>query len=90
GKGVSNFGIGGCIARLVKAIVADEQSVFAVSTCMPELLGVRDTCVSLPHLIGARGASTPFMPTLDAAETEALRNSAALLSTTIADGLQLL
>jgi hypothetical protein len=30
------------------------------------------------------------MPTLDAAETEALRSSAALLSTTIADGLQLL
>jgi L-lactate dehydrogenase len=88
GKGVSNFGIGGCIARLVKAIVADEQSVFAVSTCMPELLGVRDTCVSLPHLIGARGASAPFMPRLNAEETEALRASAALLSSTIADGLQ--
>ena len=32
GKGVSNFGIGGCIARLVHALVADEQGVFPVST----------------------------------------------------------
>ena len=90
GKGVSNFGIGGCIARLVKAIVADEHSVFAVSTCMHELLGVRDTCVSLPHLISARGATTPLLPVLDTSETEALRHSAQLLSTTIANGLELL
>lgn len=88
GKGVSNFGIGGCIARLVKAIVADEQAIFPVSTVMPELLGVRETCVSLPHLIGIRGASAPFMPQLTAEETAALRHSAQLLATTIAEGLQ--
>ena len=90
GKGVSNFGIGGCIARLVKAIVADEHSIFAVSTCMPELLDVRDTCVSLPHVINARGATTPLLPMLDTTETEALRHSAQLLSTTISGGLGLL
>ena len=88
GKGVSNFGIGGCIARLVKAIVADEQSVFAVSTCMPELLGVRDTCASLPHLLGIRGASKPFMPPMSATESQALQHSAAVIARTIADGLQ--
>ncbi|MFT3779274.1 MAG: L-lactate dehydrogenase [Ottowia sp.] len=90
GKGVSNFGIGGCIERLVRAIVGDEKGVFSVSTFMPQLLGVRDTCVSLPHVIGAQGASQPFVPPLSAAETQALAGSAAILRDTIAGGLKTL
>ena len=87
GKGVSNFGIGGCIARLVHALVADEQGVFPVSTFMPEVLGVRDTCVSLPHVLGAGGASHAFMPPLSAAEGEALAASAAVVATTLREGM---
>ena len=90
GKGVSNFGIGGCIVRLVRAIVEDESSIHPVSTFMPQLLGVDHTCVSLPHVISRRGASAPFMPQLDAAETVALRASAATLAAAIDDGLQAL
>ena len=90
GKGVSNSGIGGCIVRLVKAIVEDESSVHAVSTFMPDLLGVANTCVSLPHVISRRGASTPFMPLLDAAETAALRASADTLAQAIDEGLKAL
>ncbi|MDO9498944.1 lactate/malate family dehydrogenase [Falsiroseomonas sp.] len=87
GKGVSNFGIAGSIARLARSIVNDEQAVFSVSTFMEELLGVTETCVSLPHLLGARGASHPLLPDTDAAETEALRQSAALLQEAIRAGL---
>ena len=79
GKGVSNFGIGGCIARLVQALVNDEHTVFTVSTLMDEVLGVADTCISLPHVLGARGASSPMLPPLDAEETEALRHSAGVI-----------
>jgi L-lactate dehydrogenase len=56
GKGVSNFGIGGCIARLARAVMADEQVLFSVSTYMEELLGVHETCVSLPHVLAREGA----------------------------------
>ncbi|MBC9208135.1 L-lactate dehydrogenase [Roseomonas aerophila] len=87
GKGVSNFGIGGCIARLTRAIVNDEHVVFSVSTFMEELLGVRETCVSLPHVLGARGASRPLTPPLDEAEAAALRHSAGLLRDAIQAGL---
>ena len=90
GKGVSNFGIGGCIARLVRAIVGDERSVFTVSTYLPELLGVQRTCVSLPHVIGRTGASAPYLPPLAADEATALRASAEVLAQTIAGGLQAL
>lgn len=89
-KGVSNFGIGGCIARLVRAILGDERTVFNISTFLPELLGVQKTCVSLPHVVGSVGASTPFVPPLCEHETEALRNSAKVLSETIADGMKVL
>jgi L-lactate dehydrogenase len=88
GKGVSNFGIGGCIARLTRAIVNDEHVVFSVSTFMEELLGVTETCVSLPHVLGARGASQPLLPPLDPAEAAALRHSAELLRGAIHAGLQ--
>jgi L-lactate dehydrogenase len=87
GKGVSNYGIAGSIARLARSIVNDEQAIFSVSTFMEELLGVTETCVSLPHLLGARGASHPLLPALDEAETAALRQSAALLHDTIRAGL---
>ncbi|MGK7865422.1 lactate/malate family dehydrogenase [Falsiroseomonas sp. E2-1-a4] len=87
GKGVSNYGIAGSVARLARSIVNDEQAVFSVSTFMEELLGVTETCVSLPHLLGARGASRPLLPEMDVAETDALRRSAALLHDTIRMGL---
>jgi L-lactate dehydrogenase len=87
GKGVSNYGIAGSVARLARSIVNDEQAVFSVSTFMEELLGVAETCVSLPHLLGARGASHPLLPEMDPAETVALRQSAVLLHDTIRAGL---
>ncbi len=87
GKGVSNYGIAGSVARLSRSIVNDEQAVFSVSTYMEELLGVTETCVSLPHLLGARGASKPLLPEMDEVETAALRQSAALLHETIRSGL---
>ncbi|MBC7431607.1 MAG: L-lactate dehydrogenase [Rubritepida sp.] len=87
GKGVSNYGIAGCIARLARSIVNDEQAVFSVSTFMEELLGVAETCVSLPHVLGARGASRPLMPAMDGAETAALRHSAVLLHDAIRTAL---
>ncbi|MFC3124119.1 L-lactate dehydrogenase [Pseudoroseomonas globiformis] len=89
GKGVSNFGIGGCIARLCRAIVNDEHTAFTVSTFMEEgVAGIPATCVSLPHILSAAGASAPLKPVLDEAETEALRASAALLASSIEDGLR--
>jgi L-lactate dehydrogenase len=90
GKGVSNFGIAGCIARLTRALLADERSVMTVSTFQPELLGVRHTCVSLPHVVGANGATSAMLPPLSDAERSALQSSAAVLAASIEAGLALL
>ena len=53
-----------------------------VKASAPWLLGVTQTCVSLPHLLGTRGASHPLLPAVDQAEWAALRQSAALLHDT--------
>ncbi|WP_114393361.1 lactate/malate family dehydrogenase [Oleisolibacter albus] len=87
GKGVSNFGIGGCIARLARAILADEQLVFSVSTYLDEVLDVERTCISLPHVLGRNGASRPLMPALDASERTALQSSARVIQSAIASSL---
>jgi len=87
GKGVSNFGIGGCIARLTQAVVNGEQTVFSVSTFMENVLDVSETCISLPHVLGLRGASAPLMPPLDPAESAALRHSAELMREAIVAAL---
>ena len=87
GKGVSNFGIGGCIARLTRALLNDEHVLFSVSTFMDEVLGVPETCISLPHVLGAQGASAPLLPPLDARENQELRHSAGVLHDAIRHGL---
>ncbi len=88
GKGVSNFGIGGCIARLTQALVNGENTIFTVSTFAEEILGVHETCISLPHMLGARGASPAMLPPLDEAETAALRHSAEVIREAIAAALR--
>lgn len=87
GKGVSNFGIGGCLARLSRAITGDEQAVFSVSTYMDEILGVEETAISLPHVLGRDGAFQPLLPELDDEEREGLKRSAEILRGVIADAL---
>jgi L-lactate dehydrogenase len=55
---------------------------------MEEVLGIPDTCISLPHVLSARGASASLLPELDDSETQALRHSAQVLREAIAVALE--
>ena len=79
GKGATWFGIGGGIARIVQAIAGDERAVLTVSTLIPEVEGVPNVALSLPRVIGAKGAGDALWPELDATERAALRHSAEVL-----------
>ncbi|NFV79546.1 L-lactate dehydrogenase [Magnetospirillum aberrantis] len=79
GKGATWFGIGGGIARIVQAIAGDERAVLTVSTLIPEVEGVTNVALSLPRVIGAKGAGDALWPELDATERTALRHSAEVL-----------
>ncbi|MBV2360517.1 L-lactate dehydrogenase [Thalassococcus sp. CAU 1522] len=82
GKGATWYGIGAGLARIVAAIAADEQAVLSVSVMTPEIGAVKDVALSLPRIVGARGAAASLMPDLSPDEATALERSARLLKTT--------
>jgi L-lactate dehydrogenase len=88
GKGATWYGIGAGLARIVRAILRDEQAVLSVSILTREVEGVRDVALSVPRVVGRAGVTADLFPELDRAEHDALRRSAELLKST-ADALTL-
>lgn len=80
GKGATYYGIGGGVARLVRAIRSDERAVLAVSIITPDVDGVGEVALSLPRVIGAEGVVETIYPDLDERERAALRASAETLA----------
>jgi L-lactate dehydrogenase len=79
GKGATYYGIGSALARIVDAVLRDQQAILTVCTPMPEIAGVPDVTVALPHLVGGAGILATFPPPLDSAEQAALRASAQIV-----------
>jgi L-lactate dehydrogenase len=87
GKGATYYGVGSAIARIVEVILGDQRSLLTVCTPIPEVAGVKDVTLSLPHLIGGEGVlHTLHMPLLPE-ETEQLQHSAEVIKAAI-DGLK--
>lgn len=82
GKGATWFGIGAALARIVRVMALDQHEVLTVSSMTPEVAGVRDVCLSLPRIIGARGVEETLLPSMSQAETDALGVSARMLKET--------
>ncbi len=79
GKGATWYGIGAGLARIVRAIAADQRDVLTVSMLTPEVLGVQDVALSLPRVVGAAGVLADLHPELTVEESEGLAASARLL-----------
>lgn len=82
GKGATWYGIGAGLARIVQAIVQNQQDVLSVSVVTRDVLGIPQVALSLPRIVGRAGVTATLMPDLNPQETEALRASAALLRDT--------
>lgn len=76
GKGATFYGIGSALARIVDVILHDQRAIMTVCTPLPEIAGVQDVTVSLPHLVGGAGILASLPISLDEAETAALQASA--------------
>jgi L-lactate dehydrogenase len=83
GKGATYYGIGGGLARVVRAILGNEMSLFTVSIVTADVEGVREVALSLPRIIAAGGVVTDLSPDLDEQERRALRRSAEILKDAI-------
>lgn len=76
GKGVTNWGIGQSVSRIVTAIVTDEHQVLPVATVLNGYHDISGVAVSVPHLVNRHGAHPVAMWEMDVAERELLRASA--------------
>lgn len=64
GKGATNHAIGLSSARIVEAILGDEQAILPVAPVLQGEHGISDAALSVPCIVGAEGArpipETPF------------------------------
>ncbi|PKS13048.1 hypothetical protein jhhlp_000389 [Lomentospora prolificans] len=81
GKGATSFGIGAIVSSICSAILFDKHLVRPISHWVPEL----SCCISLPVVLGRRGASRTIPLNLSDDEQAALESSAATLRAVIED-----
>jgi L-lactate dehydrogenase len=75
GKGATNYAIGVSGARIVEAVLQDQNRVLPVSTLI-DYPGVGEICMSLPAVVGRSGVKHRVDVPLDDAESAALDASA--------------
>ncbi len=80
GKGATYYGIGGGLARIVRAILDDERAVLSVSIVAEEIAGEKDIALSLPRIVGGAGVLADLMPPLNADEAAGLAKSAEVIA----------
>lgn len=78
-KGASYYAVGVALTRIVESILRDQHTVLSVSNLVTGSYGIEDVYLSLPAVIGSAGVERVVYLDLDQAETDALRESAALL-----------
>jgi L-lactate dehydrogenase len=83
GKGMTNFGIGSALARIIEAILNDQRAILTVCTPVKALLGVSDVTVALPNLVGGSGIISTLPLPLDEEENRSLANSARVIRTAL-------
>ena len=79
GKGYTNYGIAGGVARILRAVAGDERALLTVSMTTDEIAGSGPVALSLPRLVGAGGVEATVMPALADDEAAALARSAETL-----------
>ena len=78
-KGATYYGIGMAAARIAEAIVRDSHTVVPVSVSLNGEYGLSGLCLSIPTIIGNKGAEQVLQINLSEEEEEKLRRSASEL-----------
>jgi L-lactate dehydrogenase len=83
GKGSTYYGIGSAVARIVDVILHDQRAVLSICSRQPEVAGVTDVTLSVPHLLGGNGVIETIPVPLAEEEAAALHRSATLIKEVI-------
>lgn len=83
-KGGAGYAVGVAIREVVHAILLDRQQILPVSSLLTGAYGIEDVCLSVPTVVGRRGAERQIEMALSEDELQALRRSAQVLKETLA------
>jgi L-lactate dehydrogenase len=76
GKGATNYAIGLATAKILEAILNDENRVMPVSSLLSNYHGIDDVCLSVPCIVRRAGVGPTLPIPLNDAELAGLGNSA--------------
>jgi L-lactate dehydrogenase len=76
GKGATNYAIGLATARILEALLHDENRVLPVSSLLNGYQGIDDVCLSVPCVVNRSGVGAALPVPLNEAELAGLQNSA--------------
>lgn len=83
GKGATNYAIGLSGARIVEAILSDENTVLPVSSVLSQYNGISGVALSVPCVVGANGISRVIDVPMSVGEQLKLQASAAAIETSL-------
>lgn len=78
-KGATFYGIGMALARIVEAIINDQNSVFSTSSYLEGEYGLKDIFIGVPSVIGKDGVKWVLEVPLTDTENERMQESAKTL-----------
>lgn len=82
-KGATFYAIALALARIVEAVLRDENAVLTVSTLLQDFHGISDLYMGVPAVVGRAGVRQVLRPSLDEVELQRLQRSAAVLRETV-------
>lgn len=82
-KGGAGFAVGISIREVVHAVALDSKRILPVSSLVSGTYGIRDVCISVPTVVGRKGAEAQLEIELWPKEVSAIQHSAQILRETI-------
>jgi L-lactate dehydrogenase len=83
GKGATNYAIGLATAKILEALLHDENRVLPVSSLLENYRGISDVCLSVPCIVSREGVEPPLPIPMNANEEAGLKNSAEIIRAAI-------
>jgi L-lactate dehydrogenase len=83
GKGATYYGVSSAISKIVEVILGDQRAILTVCAHQPEVLGVEDITLSLPHLVGGSGVLKVLQVPLTREEEQQLKKGALVIQSAI-------
>ncbi len=76
GKGATSYAIGLSTAKILEALLHDENRILPVSLLLNDYQGMTDVCLSIPSIVHRGGVEQPLPIKMNEAELAGLKNSA--------------